>query len=94
MNLEHFWLCCTWSVGFSKYSEVITVYLLHRYKFIAGENKPKNYLQLTGRVLLAFMFVTLLRFEASVLQASKQFRNYNYKLLRYVQNFEIYCIVS
>ncbi|KAJ8921446.1 hypothetical protein NQ315_003064 [Exocentrus adspersus] len=33
-----------------------------------GENKPKNYLQLTGRVLLAFMFVTLIRFEFSFLQ--------------------------
>lgn len=33
-----------------------------------GDNKPKNYLQLTGRILLAFMFVTLLRFELSFLQ--------------------------
>lgn len=33
-----------------------------------GENKPKNFLQLAGRVLLAFMFITLLRFELSVLQ--------------------------
>lgn len=33
-----------------------------------GENKPKNILQLAGRILLAFMFVTLLRFELSVLQ--------------------------
>jgi len=33
-----------------------------------GENKPKTYLQLTGRILLVFMFVTLLRFEMSVLQ--------------------------
>lgn len=33
-----------------------------------GENKPKNFLQLTGRILLAFMFITLLRFEFSVLQ--------------------------
>ncbi|XP_077287332.1 surfeit locus protein 4 isoform X2 [Arctopsyche grandis] len=33
-----------------------------------GENRPKNYLQLTGRVLLAFMFITLLRFEFSFLQ--------------------------
>jgi len=32
-----------------------------------GENKPKNFLQLTGRILLAFMFITLLRFEVSVL---------------------------
>lgn len=30
-----------------------------------GDNKPKNYLQLTGRVLLAFMFLTLLKFELS-----------------------------
>jgi hypothetical protein len=33
-----------------------------------GENKPKNYLQLTGRILLAFMFITLIRFEFSFLQ--------------------------
>nr|CAD7589015.1 unnamed protein product [Timema genevievae] len=33
-----------------------------------GDNKPKNYLQLAGRVLLAFMFITLLRFEISFLQ--------------------------
>ncbi|XP_056644850.1 surfeit locus protein 4 homolog [Diorhabda carinulata] len=33
-----------------------------------GDNKPKNYLQLTGRVLLAFMFITLIRFEMSFLQ--------------------------
>lgn len=34
-----------------------------------GENKPKEYMQLTGRILLVFMFVTLLRFDASPLQA-------------------------
>jgi uncharacterized membrane protein YphA (DoxX/SURF4 family) len=33
-----------------------------------GENKPKMYLQLAGRVLLVFMFVTLLRFEMSAMQ--------------------------
>ena len=33
-----------------------------------GENKPKNYLQLTDRILLVFMFVTLLRVEFSVMQ--------------------------
>ncbi|CAH0699346.1 unnamed protein product [Spodoptera exigua] len=33
-----------------------------------GENKPKTYLQLAGRILLAFMFITLLRFEISFLQ--------------------------
>lgn len=32
-----------------------------------GDNKPKNYLQLAGRCLLAFMFITLLRFEVSFL---------------------------
>jgi len=33
-----------------------------------GENKPKNYLQLAGRSLLAFMFVTLIRIELTFLQ--------------------------
>uniref|UniRef100_A0A1B0D5H9 G-protein coupled receptors family 1 profile domain-containing protein n=1 Tax=Phlebotomus papatasi TaxID=29031 RepID=A0A1B0D5H9_PHLPP len=33
-----------------------------------GENKPKNWMQLAGRVLLAFMFLTLIRFEISFLQ--------------------------
>lgn len=33
-----------------------------------GDNKPKTYLQLTGRVLLVFMFVTLLRMEISFMQ--------------------------
>lgn len=33
-----------------------------------GDNKPKNYLQLTGRILLAFMFITLIRFELTFLQ--------------------------
>lgn len=33
-----------------------------------GENKPKNVMQLAGRVLLAFMFITLIRFELSFLQ--------------------------
>ncbi|CAG9772389.1 unnamed protein product [Ceutorhynchus assimilis] len=32
------------------------------------DNRPKNYLQLTGRILLAFMFITLIRFEFSFLQ--------------------------
>ena len=36
--------------------------------FCLGDNKPKTYLQLTGRVLLVFMFVTLLRMEASFMQ--------------------------
>lgn len=33
-----------------------------------GDNKPKNLLQLAGRILLAFMFTTLIRFEISLLQ--------------------------
>lgn len=33
-----------------------------------GDNKPKNYLQLAGRCLLAFMFITLIRFEITFLQ--------------------------
>ena len=32
-----------------------------------GENTPKTYLMLSGRVLLVFMFLTLLRFEFSFL---------------------------
>ncbi|KAK7095188.1 surfeit locus protein 4-like [Littorina saxatilis] len=33
-----------------------------------GENNPKQYMQLSGRILLVLMFLTLLRFEASFLQ--------------------------
>lgn len=33
-----------------------------------GDNKPKTYLMLTGRVLLVFIFVTLLRLEVSFMQ--------------------------
>lgn len=36
-----------------------------------GDNKPKNYLQLAGRILLAFMFITLIRFEISFLQITQ-----------------------
>merc|ERR1711928_326021 len=36
-----------------------------------GENKPKMYLQLAGRVLLVFMFLTLLRFEMSAMQITQ-----------------------
>ena len=32
------------------------------------DNKPKNVMQLAGRCLLAFMFITLIRFELSFLQ--------------------------
>ena len=35
-----------------------------------GENKPKMYLQLAGRILLVFMFLTLLRFEMSAMQVN------------------------
>lgn len=33
-----------------------------------GDNKPKSYMQLTGRILLVFMFLTVLRFELSFFQ--------------------------
>lgn len=33
-----------------------------------SDNKPKNVMQLAGRILLAFMFITLIRFELSFLQ--------------------------
>jgi ER-derived vesicles protein len=33
-----------------------------------GDNKPKSFMQLAGRVLLAFMFITLIRFELSFMQ--------------------------
>merc|ERR1719460_1274469 len=38
-----------------------------------GENKPKMYLQLAGRILLVFMFLTLLRFEMSAMQIIQNF---------------------
>lgn len=41
-----------------------------------GENKPKNVMQLAGRVLLAFMFITLIRFEFSFLQVSEKTRKF------------------
>lgn len=40
-----------------------------------GDNKPKNFMQLAGRILLAFMFITLIRFELSFLQVSSLFIN-------------------
>lgn len=36
-----------------------------------GENKPKNVMQLAGRCLLVFMFITLIRFELSFMQVSQ-----------------------
>jgi len=38
-----------------------------------GENKPKEYLQLTGRILLVFMFVTLIRFDTSLMYIVQNF---------------------
>lgn len=35
-----------------------------------GENKPKTYLMLGGRILLVFMFITLIRLEFSIMQVS------------------------
>ena len=45
-----------------------------------GENKPKEYLQLTGRILLVFMFVTLLRFEWSPLQILQVRKDQHFKI--------------
>lgn len=45
-----------------------------------GENKPKTYLMLGGRILLVFMFLTLVRFEFSVMQVRSSlsvYINYN-----------------
>lgn len=36
-----------------------------------GENKPKEYMQLIGRILLVFMFATLLRFDTSLMQMTQ-----------------------
>lgn len=33
-----------------------------------GDNKPKSYMQLTGRILVVFMFVTMLRLEFTFFQ--------------------------
>lgn len=50
-----------------------------------GENKPKNVMQLAGRILLAFMFITLIRFELSFLQVNSFFQfNLNGKKLKFV----------
>lgn len=38
-----------------------------------GENKPKSFMQLAGRILLAFMFITLIRFELSFFQVLQDF---------------------
>jgi uncharacterized membrane protein YphA (DoxX/SURF4 family) len=38
-----------------------------------GENSQKTYMQLSGRILLVFMFVTLIRFEFSFLQLVQNF---------------------
>ncbi|XP_022089031.1 surfeit locus protein 4-like [Acanthaster planci] len=36
-----------------------------------GQNKPKTYMQLSGRILLVLMFMTLLRFEMSFIQMAQ-----------------------
>lgn len=33
-----------------------------------GENKPKTYMQLTGRILLVFMFATVIRLDTNIIQ--------------------------
>jgi ER-derived vesicles protein len=38
-----------------------------------GENTHKTYMQLSGRILLVFMFLTLLRFDASFIQVGTVF---------------------
>jgi len=38
-----------------------------------GENKPKTYLMLGGRILLVFMFLTLIRLEFSMMQLFQMF---------------------
>ena len=41
---------------------------MNKFYDYTGENKPKEYMQLVGRVLLVFMFVTLLRFDMAPMQ--------------------------
>lgn len=57
-----------------------------------GDNKPKNFMQLAGRILLAFMFVTLIRFELSVFQVItiNQSLKVGYSLINYIcRSFKI-----
>jgi hypothetical protein len=42
-----------------------------------GDNKPKTYLQLAGRILVVFMFATLLRLEISFMQVNISILNSN-----------------
>lgn len=48
------------------YTYIITGIII--FFFYSGENKQKNYMQLTGRCLIAFMFITLLKFELNFFQ--------------------------
>ncbi|KAF4521647.1 hypothetical protein B566_EDAN009380 [Ephemera danica] len=45
-----------------------------------GDNKPKNYLQLAGRILVVFMFATLLRLEISFMQVKLWSRKFIFVL--------------
>ena len=44
-----------------------------------GENKAKEYLQLSGRILIVFMFVTLLRFDTSPMLVSEIYKRNIFK---------------
>lgn len=50
-----------------------------------GDNKPKNVMQLAGRILLAFMFITLIRFEFSFFQVSTKKNTYK-EITKYYKN--------
>lgn len=52
----------------------LSMFIVFLIFFFLGDNKQKNYLQLAGRCLLAFMFITLIRFEISFLQVIKLFQ--------------------
>merc|ERR1719352_151576 len=45
-----------------------------------GENKTKSYLQLAGRILMVFMFLTLLKFDLSPSQMMQNMVGYKTKL--------------
>lgn len=56
-----------------------------------GDNKPKNVMQLAGRILLAFMFITLIRFELSFLQVCKIFHNFFFNINKlFLQRFSYF----
>lgn len=68
-----------------------------------GDNKPKSFMQLAGRILLAFMFITLIRFELSFLQIVQdivgsilmvlvvgKFNNVSFKIPSY--NYDVFSV--